>query len=79
MPRERELYFPEVVEEGWMEYLGDFKEQVLPVFLKQGFSQDTALQVWFLNKVNNSLNEILTDGIPIVDSGEDNGSSEPKT
>jgi len=46
MPRDRELYFPESTEEGWMEYLSDFKEQVLPIFLKQGFSQDTALQVW---------------------------------
>lgn len=70
MPRERDLYFPENVEEGWMEYLSDFKEQVLPVFLKAGFSQDTALQVWFLNKVNNSLNEILTDGIPIIEGND---------
>jgi len=73
MPRDRELYFPESTEEGWMEYLSDFKEQVLPIFLKQGFSQDTALQVWFMNKVNNSLNEILTDGIPIIEG--DNGSA----
>lgn len=79
MPRERELYFPESTEEGWIEYLGDFNEQVLPIFLKLGFSKDTALQVWFMNKVNNSLNEILTDGIPLIDYGDSDGSSEPKT
>lgn len=80
MPRERVLHFPETAEEGLIEYLGDFKEQVLPIFLKAGFSQDTALTVWFLNKVNNSLDEMLTMGIPIApDNEEDDDYSEPKT
>lgn len=82
MPRERTLYFPETSEEGLIEYLGDFKEQVLPIFLKAGYSQDTALTVWWLNKVNNSLDEILTMGIPVApdnDEDEDDGSPELKT
>lgn len=71
-----ELWYPEQAEHSWNDYLKDFNEQVLPTFVKAGFEKNTALTVWFLNKVNNMLNEMLTNGIPVPpDEEEGNGPS----
>ena len=45
-------------QEAWYNYLSEFKRDVLPQFKHHGFSQDTALIVWTLQRVANQVRDL---------------------
>lgn len=52
---------PQLNPQGWVEYLEAFREQVYPIFENQGVSFEVALQVWWLNRIDNSVAELEAD------------------
>lgn len=54
MPTEREEYieFTEVVEVSHRDYLSEFDEKVWPVLKERGYTKDTALLYWMLNRID---------------------------
>jgi len=50
----------EETEEGWRQFLAEFKENVLPIFSQHGMTMGEALVVWKLNEIGTTLNNIET-------------------
>jgi hypothetical protein len=46
------------VQESWREYLTEFDDKIMPIMLSHGYSRDTALLVWRLNTMENTLSDI---------------------
>lgn len=60
MPSEKsELNFDAEAEVSWRSYLGDFNARVWPVFRELGYTKDTALMAWMLNKNYNLTVELI--------------------
>jgi hypothetical protein len=53
------LEVDEHVEITWINYLGDFEKEVWPTFQRMGYTKDTALIVWLINKVNNNIDNVI--------------------
>ena len=52
---------PQLNEEGkqaWYVYLSEFKRDVYPTFKARGYSRDTALVVWTLQRLANQVTEL---------------------
>lgn len=55
MPEQDEWEFPEDCERSWRGYLKHFREEIFPMFQENGVSFDTALVVWFTNRLRNAI------------------------
>ena len=49
----------EETEISWIEHLKEFNDEIYPVFERQGFSRDTALQAWMMNRLFNLISDML--------------------
>lgn len=45
-------------QQNWSQYLDEFEETMLPIFQSRGYSRDTALVVWMLNRAVNAIQEV---------------------
>jgi hypothetical protein len=54
-----ELNFDAEAEISWRAYVGDFNDRVWPLFKELGYTKDTALMVWLLNKNYNLTTELI--------------------
>lgn len=54
-----ELNFDAEAEISWRSYIGDFNENVWPFFREMGYTKDTALLAWMLNKQYNLTCELI--------------------
>lgn len=55
--RDPEFGFTEECEQAWRTYLAHFEEHVWPMFAEMGFSRDTALTTWFVNRLRNTMDD----------------------
>lgn len=53
--RDPDFGFDEACETAWVTYLAHFDEHVWPLFRERGFSRDTALTTWFINRLRNAI------------------------
>lgn len=49
----------ETVEINHRQYLLEFDEKVWPIFEQRGYSKDTALLFWLLNRMENKLDTLI--------------------
>ncbi len=54
-----QLNFDAEAEVSWRAYVGDFNSNVWPVFKELGYTKDTALIAWMLNKQYNLTCEMI--------------------
>jgi len=62
--REHYIEWSEDTEVSWIEMLVEFEEKVLPVFERAGYSKDTALILWSIVQLKQSVNDIADAVIP---------------
>lgn len=53
--RDPDFGFSEDCEQQWRAYLAHFHEHVWPMFREFGYSADTALTTWFVNRLRNAM------------------------
>lgn len=46
------LQITEKAEIHWTKALNEFEESIWPIFERKGYSKDTALTVWWLNRID---------------------------
>jgi hypothetical protein len=56
--------FDDEVRASWDGWLADFKRDMVPVFLRHGFSADAALIAFQINSVTNSIQHEADDDEP---------------
>jgi len=56
---ERGFVLEEWTEVTWINFLTEFEEQVWPIFKRRGYKKDTALMVWKLNIMENTMDNVL--------------------
>lgn len=49
------IIFTEEQKAKWKTYLDDFDKDVYPIFLAHGYTKETALSVWMMNRLYNAL------------------------
>lgn len=52
---------------SWRTHLAAFDERIWPMFQSYGYSKDTALMVWFLNDLKNTLDGDLEQLLETLD------------
>lgn len=62
LPEDRgEVDIPEISEISWRNYLKGFNEEIYPIFEKHGISRGEALICWTLNRLENSIEELIEE------------------
>lgn len=58
---EETLNADEGTQENWRRYLIEFEEKIVPIMLSHGYSRDTALICWNLNRLYNAVEGLRED------------------